>query len=383
MNDRYDAIVIGVGAMGSAAFFELARRGARVLAVEQFDPGHDRGSSHGESRIIRLAYFEHPSYVPLVREARHRWAEIQRRTQERIFLEIGCVEIGFPGAPLIRRSLEAARQHSLDVEEMDAREIRRRFPAFDVPDDWTGHFQSGGGLLIPELAIRNFVSEAVRLGGTLMTGTKVKRVDSGAKYPEIDLGSERVSAESVIVTAGAWLTQLVDVPLPLEISRQVVGWFEPQVAASFTPAALPVFLLATPDNAYYGFPNYNGSGWKAASHLHGRLLERADVKRQDAGPDDETQIRRMVSDYMPDGNGPLLKMQTCMYTSTPDGHFLIDRVANAPRIVLASACSGHGFKFAPVIGEILADMAEGKKPAFPIDGFSADMSRRLSPVQLF
>ncbi|MBR0757099.1 N-methyl-L-tryptophan oxidase [Bradyrhizobium jicamae] len=383
MNDRYDAVVIGLGAMGSAAFFELAKRGARVLGIEQFDPGHDRGSSHGESRIIRLAYFEHPSYVPLVQEARHRWAEIQQRADETIFLDIGCVEIGFPGAPLIRRSLEAARQHSLHVDEMDARDIRMRFPAFDVPDDWTGHFQADGGLLIPELAIKTFVREAVRLGGTLMAGTKVRRIESGSKYPEIDLGAGRVSAERVIVTAGAWLTELVDIPLPLEISRQVVGWFEPQVAASFTPEALPVFLLATPDNAYYGFPNHRESGWKAASHLHGRSLQNADALRQDAAPDDEAQIRRMVSDYMPDGNGPLRKMQTCMYTNTPDGHFLIDRAAHDARIIVASACSGHGFKFAPVIGAILADMAEDKTPAFPIDGFSADMSRRLSPVQLF
>jgi sarcosine oxidase len=380
VSHQYDVVVIGVGAAGSAAFFELAKRGARVLAVEQFYPGHDRGSTHGESRIIRLSYFEHPSYVPLLLEARRRWAEMDRHAEKKVFIETGSVEVGFPGAEIISRSLEASRRHSLEVYEMNGKEIRTRFPAFDVPNDWTGHFQPDGGLLIPEAAVNRYVEAALQLGGKLLEGSRVTRIICSATNLKVDIGEERITAESVILTAGAWLKELVDTPIPLEISRQVVGWFEPVVPSSFTAQAMPVFLLAAHDDAYYGFPDYNGSGLKAASHIQGRTLTHAGALSQDACLEDERRIRRLFESYMPEGNGPLLKMQTCMYTNTPDGHFLIDRSANDRRIIIASACSGHGFKFAPVLGEILADMAEQKTPAFSIEGFSADTSRRLPPV---
>jgi len=382
VSHQYDVVVIGVGAAGSATFFELARRGARVLAIEQFYPGHDRGSSHGESRIIRLAYFEHPSYVPLLSEARRRWVDLDKTSKEKVFLTTGSVEIGFPGAEMIRHSLDASRRHKLEIHEMDAAEIRRRFPAFQVPDDWTGHFQPDGGLLIPEAAVRRYVDAGARLGGKLITGTKVKNIRSRANAVELEIEGERITTNSVVVTAGAWLKELVaDIRLPLTITRQVVGWFEPlRRPSNFDAGALPVFLLAAPDDAYYGFPNYCGSGLKAASHIPGRPLSGANDLRQDATVEDEKGIRHLLRRYMPDGNGPLVKMQTCMYTNTPDGHFLIDRAEHDSRIVIASACSGHGFKFAPVLGEILADMAEQKRPAFRVEGFSANASQRLPPV---
>lgn len=381
VSHQYDVVVIGIGAAGSATFFELAKRGARVLGIEQFYPGHDRGSSHGESRIFRLPYFEHPSYVPLLLEARRRWMAMDSQSTEKVFLETGSIEVGFPGAEIVVRSLEASRKHALEVHEMGATEIRQRFPAFNVPDDWSGHFQPDGGLLRPEAAITRYVDAAVRLGAKLITGKKVGRIDSRARVVEIDVEGERITADNVVVTAGAWLRGLVsNIRIPLEISRQVVGWFKPLRPSIFAPEAMPVFLLAAQDDIYYGFPDHMGSGLKAASHLHGRALPNAEALRQDTDQVDETKIRRLLKRYMPDGNGPLVRMQTCMYTNTPDGHFLFDRAEHDPRIVVASACSGHGFKFAPVLGEILADMAEHKTPAFPIEGFAADSRRRLPPV---
>jgi sarcosine oxidase len=381
VSHQYDVVVIGIGAAGSATFFELAKRGARVLGIEQFYPAHDRGSSHGESRIFRLSYFEHPSYVPLLLEARSRWLEMDSQSTDKVFIETGSLEIGFPGAELVVRSLEASRKHALEVHEMGALEVRQRFPAFDVPDDWSGHFQPDGGLIVPEAAVTRYVDAAVRLGAKLVTGKRVGRIDSRANAVEIDIEGERITADSVVVTAGAWLRGLVsNIRTPLEISRQVVGWFRPLRPSSFTPRVMPVFLLAAPDDAYYGFPDHKGSGLKAASHLPGRTLPNAEALRQDPNDDDEVRIRHLLKRYMPDGNGPLVRMQTCMYTNTPDGHFLIDRAEHDPRIIIASACSGHGFKFAPVLGEILADMAEHKVPAFPIDGFAADAKRRLPPV---
>jgi sarcosine oxidase len=381
VSHQFDVVVVGLGAAGSATFFELAKRGARVLGIEQFYPGHDRGSSHGESRIFRLSYFEHPSYVPLLLEARRRWVEMDSQSSEKVFLETGSLEIGFPGAEIIVRSLEASRKHALVVDEMSATDIRQRFPAFNVPDDWSGHFQPDGGLLIPEAAVRRYVDAAVRLGGTLAIGKAVRRIDSRANAVEIDIEGERITADSVVVAAGAWLGSLLSkIRTPLEISRQVVGWFRPLRPSSFTPRAMPVFLLAAQDDAYYGFPDHKGSGLKAASHIPGRRLPNAEALRQDSNDDDEAQIRHLLNRYIPDGNGPLVRMQTCMYTNTPDGHFLIDRAEHDPRIIIASACSGHGFKFAPVLGEILADMAECKTPGFPIEGFAQDARRRLPAV---
>jgi sarcosine oxidase len=378
---QYDIVVVGIGAAGSATLFELAKRNARVLGIEQFYPGHNRGSSHGESRIFRLSYFEHPSYVPLLLEARRRWLEMDSQSTEKAFIETGSLEIGFPGAELVVRSLEASRKHALEVHEMGALEVRRRFPAFDVPDDWSGHFQPDGGLIVPEAAVTRYVDAAVRLGAKLVTGKRVSRIESRSNAVEIEIEGERITADSVVVTAGAWLRGLIsNIRTPLEISRQVVGWFRPLRPSSFTPSVMPVFLLAAQDDAYYGFPDHKGSGLKAASHLPGRTLPNAEALRQDPNGDDEVRIRHLLKRYMPDGNGPLVRMQTCMYTNTPDGHFLIDRAEHDPRIIIASACSGHGFKFAPVLGEILADMAEHKVPAFPIDGFAADAKRRLPPV---
>jgi sarcosine oxidase len=184
-----------------------------------------------------------------------------------------------------------------------------------------------------------------------------------------------------VVTAGAWLNQLVaETRLPLTLSRQVVGWFEPNNAPPFQADALPVFLLAAEDNIYYGFPSIAGCGLKVASHVIGPRLARAEDLRQDPTSEDESGMRHLLGRYMPEGNGRCLKLQTCMYTNTPDGHFLIDRAEHEPRVLIASACSGHGFKFAPVLGEILADLTEGKIPRFSIDGFSADPARRLQPV---
>ena len=381
MSERCDVAVVGIGATGSAVLHELATRGVDVIGVEQFDPGHDHGSSHGESRILRLSYFEHPSYVPLLVEARRRWTALDQDTPgEKVFVETGCLEVGPPGAGLVRRSLDASRRHHLDVSELTGGEIERQFPAFRVPKDWFGIFQPHSGFLRPEMAIRRHVDLALRHGARLMTKTRLKRLESCASGVRLVLPDGDLLAGTVVVTAGAWIQQLISQSLiPLTISRQVVGWFEPTNAPPFEVGRFPVFLLATEQDAYYGFPNI-GSGFKMASHVVGPTLAAAEDLRQDAGAEDERRIRIPLGQYLPDANGRCLKMQTCMYTNTPDGHFLLDRAAHDARIVIGSACSGHGFKFAPVLGDILADMAQNKPPRFPIDGFSLNRSLRLPAV---
>jgi sarcosine oxidase len=375
----FDVAVIGLGAMGSAALFNLARQGRRVVGIEQFEPGHDKGSSHGESRIIRLSYFEHPSYVPLARRAMEKWRELEQLCGHNILTVTGVLEAGYPGCPIVEGSLEASRLHGLDHEVLDAAEINRRFPAFKVPPHWTGLYQPEGGFLRPELAIQQFVGLAERHGAEVRTGTRVLAIEPLGSGVRVRTEAGEIEAGSVIVAAGAWIGDFAPELKPhLKLTRQVLGWFEPLQPAYYAPDRCPVFILESEDDACYGFPDFAGTGVKTASHRKGAYLPSADDLSQDGGAADEAQIRRMLALAMPEANGPLRAMRTCMYTRTPDEDFVIDRSSADPRIILASPCSGHGFKFASVIGEVLADLALGKTPANDISRFKLERFRRQS-----
>jgi sarcosine oxidase len=375
----FDVAVIGLGAMGSAALFNLARQGRRVVGIEQFEPGHDKGSSHGESRIIRLSYFEHPSYVPLARRAMEKWRELEQLCGHNILTVTGVLEAGYPGCPIVEGSLEASRLHGLDHEVLDAAEINRRFPAFKVPPHWTGLYQPEGGFLRPELAIQQFVGLAERHGAEVRTGTRVLAIEPLGSGVRVRTETGEIEAGSVIVAAGAWIGDFAPELKPhLKLTRQVLGWFEPLQPAYYSPDRCPVFILESEDDACYGFPDFAGTGVKTASHRKGAYLPSADDLSQDGGAADEAQIRRMLALAMPEANGPLRAMRTCMYTRTPDEDFVIDRSSADPRIILASPCSGHGFKFASVIGEVLADLALGKTPANDISRFKLERFRRQS-----
>jgi sarcosine oxidase len=375
----FDVAVIGLGAMGSAALFNLARQGRRVIGIEQFEPGHDKGSSHGESRIIRLSYFEHPSYVPLARRAMEKWRELEQLCRHNILTVTGVLEAGYPGCPIVEGSLEASRLHGLDHEVLDAAEINRRFPAFKVPPHWTGLYQPEGGFLRPELAIQQFVGLAERHGAEVRTGTRVLAIEPLGSGVRVRTEAGEIEAGSVIVAAGAWIGDFAPELKPhLKLTRQVLGWFEPLQPAYYAPDRCPVFILESEDDACYGFPDFAGTGVKTASHRKGAYLPSADDLSQDGGAADEAQIRRMLALAMPEANGPLRAMRTCMYTRTPDEDFVIDRSSADPRIILASPCSGHGFKFASVIGEVLADLALGKTPANDISRFKLERFRRQS-----
>jgi sarcosine oxidase len=372
----FDVAVIGLGAMGSAALFNLAHQGRRVIGIEQFEPGHDKGSSHGESRIIRLSYFEHPSYVPLARRAMEKWRELEQLSGKSILTVTGVLEAGYPGCPVVEGSLEASRLHKLEHEVLGAAEINRRFPAFSLPSQWTGLFQPEGGFLRPELAIQQFVAQAERHGAEIRTQTRVLAIEPFGAGIRVRTDAGMIEAGSVIVAAGAWIGDFAPELKPhLTLTRQVLGWFAPLQPAHYAPENCPVFILESEDDACYGFPDLAGTGVKTASHRKGAVLTRADELSQDGDTADEAQIRRMLALAMPDANGPLRAMRTCIYTRTPDEDFVIDRSSVDPRVVLASPCSGHGFKFASVIGEVLADLALGKTPANDISRFQIDRFR--------
>ena len=360
---RYDIAVIGLGAMGSAAVFQLARRGKRVVGIEQFERGHARGSSHGESRAIRLGYFEHPSYVPLARAAYEGWYELERLTGETVLTKTGVLEMGKPGSVIVDGSREASEMHGLAHEVLDAAEVARRYPQFTLPRDYSAVWQPDGGFVRPELANRLHLELAERAGATLLENRKVRAIEPGGSSVSIVLEGGAIEAGSVIVAAGAWIGDLVPELRPkLTVTRQVLCWFEPLRAEAVAPGTLPVFIVDGAGDIAYGFPNV-GSGFKCASHHDSGTWGHADMARQEAGPADEKRMRDFLEAYLPDAAGPLRAMQTCMYTKTPDEDFVLDLHPSDPRIVVASPCSGHGFKFASVIGGVLADLAtEGATP---------------------
>jgi len=357
---RYDVAVVGLGAMGAAALYHLARRGRRVIGLDRASPGHEGGSSHGESRIIRLAQFENPAYTPLVERAWALWDDLGRAAGEELILRTGMLEAGRPGTPIIEGSLRAARENGLPHEALTAAEARARFPAFDLPADWSIVFQPAAGLVRADLAMRLHMAGARAAGAAVREGVAVRALEpmgAGVRLPMAD-GSV-VEAETVIVAAGGWMGELVPELSPwLAVTRQAVCWFSPARPADTGPDRMPVFVLEDEAEALYGFPDFMGAGVKAASHRLGALLPAAGAARQDATPADAAPIAEALARLIPGAAGPLKALKTCLYTSTPDEEFIIDRHPADPRIILCSACSGHGFKFASAFGEMLAEMAE-------------------------
>ncbi|HEX7758759.1 MAG TPA: N-methyl-L-tryptophan oxidase [Caulobacteraceae bacterium] len=357
----YDVAVIGLGAMGSAALYHLARRGRRVVGIERAAPGHEGGSSHGESRIIRLAQFENPAYTPLVLRAYEHWNALQAEGGETVLIATGMLEAGPPGSPIVEGSLEAARQNGLAHEMLTRGAARARFPAFDLPADWTVVYQPGAGIVRADVAVRLHMAGARAAGAQVHEQTTVAAVEPLGDGVRVRLADGVwVEAGAAIVTAGPWIGELVPELAPhLLMTRQPVGWFASARPEQTGPDAMPVFVIEDETDAIYGFPDFAGGGVKAASHRLGRALASASDARQDATAEDLVGVAAALARLIPGAAGPLKAVKTCIYTSTPDEEFIVDRHSRHPQIVICSACSGHGFKFASVFGQMLADMADG------------------------
>ncbi len=357
----YDVAVIGLGAMGAAALYHLARRGRRVVGIERTAPGHEGGSSHGESRIIRLAQFENPAYTPLVRRAYEHWRALEREGGETVLVDTGILEAGPAGSPIVEGSLKAARQNDLSHEILTRSAARQRFPAFDLPGDWTVVFQPQAGIVRADAAMRLHMAGARTAGAEVRERTVVEAIEPAGDGVRVRLADgEVIAAGSAVVTAGPWIGELVpELASALRMTRQPVGWFAPVRPAETGPDRMPVFVIEDETDAIYGFPDFDGGGVKAASHRLGRSLASASDARQDAAADDLAGVAAAMARLIPGAAGPLRSVKTCIYTSTPDEEFIIDRHPRHPGIIVCSACSGHGFKFASVFGEVLADMADG------------------------
>jgi sarcosine oxidase len=350
----WDVVICGLGAMGSAALHALALRGKRVLALERHTSGHDRGSSHGRTRVIRLGYFERPSYVPLLRRAYALWRELETAAARPFLHVTGIVEIGPPTGVLVRGTLAASRTHALRHEMLTAAETMQRFPVFHLPPEYVAVWQGDGGFLDLEPAMAAQRGLAVAAGAEIHGGEAAQAVEIRPGGVRVVTERGHYEAGAAIIAAGPWTGGLVpEIDRHLRVTRQAVAW----LAASALPAGFPVFFLESRHGMHYGIPPHDGAGMKIAKHHHDDQTVDPDSFDRRFSAQDETLIRAPLVDHAPSMNGRLVTAETCLYTMTPDGDFLIDSAPGRPEIVVASPCSGHGFKFAPVIGEILADLA--------------------------
>jgi sarcosine oxidase len=365
---HFDVVVCGLGIIGSAALCALARRGARVIGLDRFEECHDRGSSHGETRVIRRGYFEHPSYVPLVERAYAKWREIEAASGRQLLTVTGIVEAGPGDGVLMRGTLKAMQAHNVPHEPLSAAALMRRFPAFRLPADFVGAFQADGGYLAVEPALAVMSALARASGAEIRRGETITAIEPLAQGVRITTDRGVVEAGTAIVSLGPWVKMLVpELPARLRVTRQVQAWFSPLDASAL--ADLPVFLLESRHGIHYGFP-LRASSIKVAKHHHADEAVDPETYDRTLSAVDERLIRSGLAAHLPAANGPLLRAKTCLYTRTGDDDFIIDRVGGAPQIIVASPCSGHGFKFAPAIGDILADLALAGETAQDIARFS-------------
>jgi sarcosine oxidase len=354
---HYEAIIVGLGAMGSAALYQLARRGVRVAGFDRHTPPHPFGSTHGHSRIIREAYYEHPLYVPLVRRAYELWDELQDSWGRTLFRRTGGLMLGPHDGMLVSGARRSALEHAIPHEELSAAEVTARFPAFCIPEHMVGLLEARAGVLHPEGCVEAHLALARRAGADVHVGEPVVRWRSNEQSVEVETTSGRYAADRVAIAAGAWATELLpDLALPLSVERQVMHWFEPRAErARFGPDQCPVSMVEyAPDRILYTLPD-SGEGFKAATHHEGESADPNTVRR-DVAPVEVEQVRALLRQFLPLANGELLASATCLYTNTPDRDFLIDFHPDNSRVLIVSPCSGHGFKFASAIGEAVAEL---------------------------
>ncbi|QIS12828.1 N-methyl-L-tryptophan oxidase [Nocardia arthritidis] len=364
----YDVIVIGLGGMGSAAAYHLAARGQRVLGLEKFTPAHDRGSSHGGSRIIRQSYFEDPAYVPLLLRAYELWEQLAADSGNEVFRITGGLYLGPPECLTVAGSLRAAREWSLPHDVLDAAEIRRRFPNFTPDRDDIGLYEAKGGFARPELTVRAHIDLALRAGATLAFGEEVLGWSEDAHGVRVTTARTTYRAHQLVVCPGAWAPKLLaEFGIPITIERQVLYWLDP-VGGTRAFEDQPIYINEdAAGRQIYGFPAIDGpdGGVKTAFFRKGIECTPDTIDRV-VHPREIAEMRERVGKILPALDGPAVHTATCMYSNTPDQHFVIARHPDAARVTVACGFSGHGFKFVPVVGEVLADLAIEGKTTHPI-----------------
>ncbi len=363
--------------MGSASAYHLSAAGRRVLGLDCFKPPHNVGSSHGLTRVIREAYFEHPSYVPLVQRAYELWADLEQKSGRKLFLQTGGLMIGPPDGPLVAGARRSAEQHKLSHQILSSAELRHRFPAFRLEEHMVAIAEPRAGILFPEAAVQAHLDLAAAKGATFHFDEPVLNWQPRGSGVQVSTATERYFADRLIISAGPWAGSLfADLHLPLAIERQVLCWFEPHSHPElFRPECFPIYLCQyAPRGFFYGFPDL-GDGIKVAIH-HGGQVGPIENVRREVDETDIGSVRRLLQKFVPNADGRLRSSTVCVYTNTPDEHFILGPHPVHSQVILVSPCSGHGFKFAAVIGEEVAGMVAGVVSPFDLSLFRPDRFAR-------
>lgn len=373
----YDAIVIGLGGVGSATLYHLAKRGVKVLGLDRWAPGHNNGSAHGETRVIRQAYFEHPDYVALLQRSYALWDNLETETKQQLFNKIGVLEIGPNQGTVITGVLEVAKLHNLPIEQLTAAEVASRYPGFSVPNGYCAVVEHNAGILKVEDCVTGHVQQAVATGATLQTSQQIthwlRQADGSITvYTQTD----EYKTNKLVICAGAWSNQLLaDIGVQLEIKLKQTRWYACQTHA-YRAETHPAFMYELPQGIFYGIPQINDLGIKVARHTGGEVITAPPRVLNDGHLDDRFDseegqaIGWFVNNHLKQTTSKITRQEHCMYTLTRDGHFVIDRHPEDENIVFAAGLSGHGFKFTSVIGEILTQLALDGETAMPIDFLS-------------
>ena len=384
--DGYEAIVLGLGASGSATLYQLARRGVRALGIDQHAPPHDLGSTHGETRITRLAIGEGAHYTPLAVRSHEIWRELEAATGQDLLTTNGGLIISgasngsnFHGASFFETTLEAARTHAIPHRRMDAAEVRRRVPPFAIGDRERAYFEASAGFVRPEACVAAQLGEAARLGATLRLGETALRFEAGRDAVTVITDAGRYSADRLVVAAGPWLPRLPRLLRPalaarFGVYRQVLFWFDIETRyRDFAPDRFPVFIWELPRSrgAVYGFPAVGGphGGFKLATEQFEAETTPETVAREVTAEETRDMYERFVAPCFPGAGPRCIRSAVCLYTMTPDFGFVVDHLPGSERVIVASPCSGHGFKHSAALGEAICDLATGAASRFDLSAF--------------
>jgi sarcosine oxidase len=367
----YEVIVLGLGGMGSATLFHLARRGVRVLGLERFDLLHEYGSSHGLTRIIRLAYWEHPTYVALLRRSYELWRELERASGEQLLHITGSVDAGLPGSSIFEGALQSSQLHGLPHEVMNGTELHRRFPGYGLPRTMQCLYQPDGGFLLPERCNIAHIARALEHGAAVQYREPV--VDWGTEPGRVWVrtGRGRYEAGRLVICAGPWAAKLIPELEGLAVAeRQVLAWLQPSRPEYFEPTRFPVFNLEVEEGRFYGFPQFLVPGFKFGKYHHRGERVDPDAVHREPDAQDEELLRSFARRYFPEGAGATLMLKSCLFTNSPDRHFILDQHPEHPEVAIAAGFSGHGYKFCSVVGEVMADLGQKGETGHDIEFFS-------------
>lgn len=369
---HYDVIVIGAGSVGMAAGYYLAKSGKNVLLIDAFDPPHQSGSHHGETRIIRYAYGEGAEYVPLVLEAKKLWEDLAEASDRKIFMQTGVLNVGEPDSDFIRSTISSANDYALPLEVMRAETIQRRWPGLTIPKYFTGCYEPTSGVLACEEAITAYRELAERHGATLLPNSKVS--DISVKEHQVTVKTDEVTcqANALIVSAGAWSNEVLerlDLELPLTPVRKTFAWFDAD-EEQYNHQAFPAFSFDTDAGMYYGFPSINQAGLKLGRHDGGESIDpNQSIQPFGEKLEDQTDLTQFLHQYFPNVH-ELNYGKTCMYTQTPDEKFIIDLHPSYSHVAIAAGFSGHGFKFSSAVGKALSDLLISGKANVDLSPFA-------------